>query len=85
MKPNYNICSKVEGRWGLNHTEEVKSKIANSVKKFHNEIGHSEETKNKIANSLKGKKQSSETIEKRRQANIKAWELKKLNNEFQEL
>ena len=80
LKPDYNICSKVEGRWGLNHTEEAKSKIADSVKKFHNEIGHSEETKNKIANSLKGKKQSPETIEKRRQANIKAWELKKLNN-----
>ena len=78
LNPDYNICIKVEGRWGLNHTEEVKNKISKSVKKYHKEKGHSEETKRKISESLKGKKQSSETIEKRRQANIKAWE-KKLN------
>lgn len=80
LNPHYNICTLVEGRWGLNHDKKTKEKISNSVKKFHEEIGHSEETKRKIANSLKGKKQSLETIEKRRQANIKAWKLKKLNN-----
>lgn len=80
LKPVYNICTKVEGRWGLTHTEEVKNKIKDSVTKFHNEIGHSEDTKQKIANTLRGRKQSPETIEKRKQANIKAWKLKKLNN-----
>ena len=75
---DYNICTVVEGRWGLTHTEEVKNKISNSVKKYHKEKGHSEETKKKIAETLKGRKQSAETIEKRRQANIKAWD-KKLN------
>ena len=78
LNPDYNICTKVEGRWGLTHTEEVKSKISNSVKKYHKEKGHSKETKRKISESLKGRKQSLETIEKRRQANIKAWK-KKLN------
>lgn len=79
LKPDYNICTKVEGRWGLTHKEESKDKISNSVKKYHLEIGHSQETKDKIANTLKGRKQSPETIEKRKQANIRAWELKKLN------
>jgi group I intron endonuclease len=80
LKPDYNICTKVEGRWGLTHKEESKDKISDSIKKYHLEIGHSQETKNKIASTLKGRKQSPETIEKRKQANIKAWELKKLNN-----
>jgi group I intron endonuclease len=78
LNPDYNICTKVEGRWGLTHTKEVKNKISSSVKKYHQKVGHSEETKRKISKSLKGRKHSPETIEKRRQANIKAWK-KKLN------
>ena len=76
LNPHYNICTVVEGRWGLLHEEETKVKISESVKRFHQEIGHSEETKKKISEGLKGKKQSPETIEKRRQANIKAWNIK---------
>jgi len=80
LKPHYNICTLVEGRWGLKHEEITKEKIRKSVIKFHKEKGLSQDSKNKIANTLKGRKQSLETIEKRRQANIKAWKLKKLNN-----
>lgn len=76
MKPKYNICTLVEGRWGIPQRDEVKEKIRQSVKKYHQEKGHSEEVKQKIAETLRGRKQSSETIEKRRQANKKAWELK---------
>jgi group I intron endonuclease len=76
LKPYYNICTIVEGRWGLFHEESTKIKIKESITKFHNEVGHSEETKSKIAKTLTGRKQSPETIEKRRQANIKAWKLK---------
>lgn len=78
LKPDYNICKLVEGRWGVSHRQEVKEKISNGVQKYHNEIGHSEETKRKIAQTLTGKKQSLETIEKRKQANIKAWKLKSI-------
>lgn len=77
LKPHYNICTVVEGRWGLKHEELTKNKIREAVKKFHLEIGLSQESKNKISNTLKGTKQSPETIEKRRQANIKAWQIKK--------
>jgi group I intron endonuclease len=80
LKPTYNICTLVEGRWGLQHVQSTKDKIRESVKKFHKEIGLSQESKDKIAKTLRGTKQSPETIEKRKQANIKAWELKKLNN-----
>lgn len=77
LNPHYNICKVVEGRWGLKHDESTKSKIKESVKKFHSEIGLSQESKNKISKSLTGKKHSAETIEKRRQANIKTWQKKK--------
>lgn len=76
LKPHYNICTLVEGRWGILHEESTKTKIRESVTKFHKEVGHSKETKAKIAATLTGKKQSPETIEKRRQACIKAWKLK---------
>lgn len=79
LKPYYNICTLVEGRWGLKHDESTKEKIRESVRKFHKEKGLSKESKEKIAKTLTGRKQSLETIEKRRQSNIKAWELKKLN------
>ena len=77
LKPHYNICTLVEGRWGLKHDESTKEKIRESITKFHKEKGLSQESKNKIAKTLTGRKQSSETIEKRRQANIKAWKIKK--------
>lgn len=80
LKPNYNICLFVEGRLGLFHEQSTKDKIKESVTRFHKEKGLSKESKEKIANTLKGRKHSKETIEKRRQANIKAWELKKLKN-----
>lgn len=76
LKPHYNICTVVEGRWGLKHEQSTKDKIRESVTRFHKEIGLSKKSKDKIAKTLTGRKQSLETIEKRRQANIKAWKLK---------